>query len=305
MKLVNYHVKNNPSQARIGFKVNEHIYDGQESYSVFLKQKGQKHEELPSDPATFFSYGFEVIKKAQVAYEFISKSPQATKKYTTKEVILGPPNPKPEKIICVGLNYADHIKEMGSELHEYPVLFSKFNNALIGPDDSIEKSPLTNKLDYEVELVVMIGKEASEVKQEDAYEYIAGYTIGNDISARDLQKRTPQWLQGKTLDRSTPIGPWMVSADEISNPESLNIRSFVNGELRQQSNTSHFIFNIPFLIEFISNIMTLQPGDLIFTGTPDGVGMGMNPQQFLNEGDVVTLEIDGIGKLENKVIDQR
>src|SRR5699024_6039845 len=180
-----------------------------------------------------------------------------------------------------------------SHIPEFPVLFAKFNNALVGPEDAIEKTPDTQKLDYEAELAIVVGKEASQVSQKDAYDYIAGYTIGNDISARDLQKRTPQWLQGKSLDRSTPIGPWIVTTDEISNPENINVRSFVNGELRQQSNTSHFIFNIPFLIEFISHLITLKPGDLIFTGTPDGVGMGMNPQQFLKSGDIVTLEVDG------------
>lgn len=306
MKLVNYKVKNHSDPFRIGFIVDDGVYDIQTSYRSFLDHNGINNPDLPADPSAFFSQGLEAIEKAQKAYQYINiNSLHKLHIYKAEEVIFGPPNPKPEKIICVGLNYADHVKEMHNEIQEYPVLFSKFNNSLIGPHDPIEKTPLTNQLDYEVELVVVIGKEASKVKQKDAYQYIAGYTIGNDISARDLQKRTPQWLQGKSLDQSTPIGPWVVSADEISNLEDMNIRSFVNEELRQQSNTRHFIFNIPYLIEFISHLITLKPGDLIFTGTPDGVGMGMNPPRFLNVGDTVTLEIDGIGVLENKIVEQQ
>jgi len=303
MKLVSYKVNKHDNKFRVGFILNHKVFDVQQSYRLLLNHQQKSQKDLPSDPNVFFSYGFEAIKKAQDAYRYVVQSNELCHSLNQEDVILGPPNPHPEKIICVGLNYADHIQEMNSEVQEYPVLFSKFNNSLIGPEDPIEKNPLTNKLDYEVELVVVIGKEASKVKQVNAYEYIAGYTIGNDISARDLQKRTPQWLQGKSLDRSTPIGPWIVTTDEISNPENINVRSFVNGELRQQSNTSHFIFNIPFLIEFISHLITLKPGDLIFTGTPDGVGMGMNPQQFLKSGDIVTLEVDGIGVLENQVIE--
>jgi len=304
MRFVNYRIKNKSDQSRVGFIINENVYDVQESYHAFLEHEGLPNKDLPSDPARFFGEGFKTINKAQDAFEYISEFPQTVQKFLREEVVLGPPNPNPGKIICVGLNYADHVKEMGSELQEYPVLFSKFSNALVGPEDAIEKNALTNMLDYEVELVAMIGKEASKVKREGAYKYIAGYTIGNDISARDLQKRTPQWLQGKTLDRSTPIGPWVVTTDEFK-PDNIGVRSYVNGELRQQSNTRHFIFNIPYLIEFISNLITLQPGDLIFTGTPDGVGMGRKPQQFLQAGDMVTLEIDGIGVLENKIIDQQ
>src|SRR5699024_10804952 len=142
---------------------------------------------------------------------------------------------------------------------------------LIGPEEEIQKTALTEKLDYEVELTIVIGREATEIKREDALNYVAGYTIGNDTTARDLQKRTPQWLQGKAIDRTTPIGPWVVTPDEIGDPANLSIRSFVNGEKRQESNTSKLIFDIPYLIEFISNLITLEPGDLIMTGTPDGV----------------------------------
>ncbi|WP_369403454.1 fumarylacetoacetate hydrolase family protein [Gracilibacillus boraciitolerans] len=194
------------------------------------------------------------------------------------------------------------LKWGGAKYQNTPVLFSKFNNALIGPEDEIYKSDATEKLDYEVELAVVIGAKASKVKKEDALDYIAGYTIGNDISARDLQKRTPQWLQGKSLDHTTPIGPWIVTTSEINDPGNLSIKSYVNGEPRQSSNTKQLIFDVQYLIEFISNLMTLDPGDIILTGTPGGVGMAMNPPKFLEADDLVTLEIDKIGKLENKVI---
>lgn len=306
MKLVNYQLKGNEQQ-RIGFIIDDYVYDVQKSYQLYSQHQGTigQAEEIPSDPAFFFSLGNRVIQQVEAAYRYFREQPTPDWAFQRSKVRLGAPNPSPEKIICVGLNYSDHADEMNSDVSPYPVIFAKFPNALIGPEDMIQKSPLTNKLDYEVELVVMIGKEASMVKQQDAYDYIAGFTIGNDISARDLQKRTPQWLQGKTLDNSTPIGPWIVTKEELANPDQLNVRSYVNGELRQQSNTKYFIFDIPYLIEFISHIMTLKPGDLIFTGTPAGVGMGMEPQQFLHDGDIVRLEIEGIGLLENKVVDQQ
>ncbi len=161
--------------------------------------------------------------------------------YSREEVRLLTPVPEPSKIICIGKNYADHAAEMKSDVPEYPVLFAKFANSLIGPEDVIEKSPKTSQLDYEVELTAVIGKEASRVKRENALKYIAGYTIGNDISARDLQTRTPEWLQGKTLDRSTPVGPWIVTADEVGDPGDLTIQSQVNGNVRQSSSTSKLI----------------------------------------------------------------
>lgn len=312
LKLVSYTCKQQSNVYRIGFIQDEKVIDLQDSYRLLLLQ--QEDDELltileslfPADPTRFFKRGDKAIAKAKEAYHFIrNQSTYREVSFRREEVILGPPIADPGKIICVGKNYADHAKEMDSELPEYPVLFSKFSNALIGPEDVIEKSPLTNELDYEVELVVVIGKEASQVSQSEAYDYIAGYTIGNDVTARDMQKRTSQWLQGKSIDRSTPIGPWIVTSDEMESPENVKIASYINGEQRQASTTSQFIFNIPFLVEYISHLITLQPGDIILTGTPDGVGVAMNPPQFLVANDQITLEIEGIGKLENKVMERR
>lgn len=310
MKLVSYRQKGNSDSFRVGLLIDNKIYDVQKCYLRFLESREEDLIQsietfLPTDPNDFFKMGEDAIERAQRAFDYIGNHQEDIDlSFTKDQVNLGVPIPNPGKIICIGQNYADHVKEMDSKLPDHPVLFAKFSNALIGPEDDIQKSPLTNQLDYEVELVIVIGKEASEINKEDAFDYIAGYTVGNDTSARDLQKRTPQWLQGKSHDNSTPIGPYVVTADEIADPENLGIRAFVNGEKRQESTTKELIFTIPTLIEFITSLITLQPGDIIFTGTPHGVGAGMNPPQFLNSGDVVTLEIDGIGKLENKVIDK-
>jgi len=310
LKLVSYKLRGKPGTYRIGCVIDQNVIDLQEGYQAFLLSKREKdaarniHHQLPSDPTAFYRCGTSGIERAREAYHYVtSQADKESLMFDLEEVSFGKPISRPEKIICVGKNYAEHVAEMrDGDIPEFPVLFAKFNNALVGPEDAIEKTPDTQKLDYEAELAIVVGKEASQVSQKDAYDYIAGYTIGNDISARDLQKRTPQWLQGKTLDRSTPVGPWVVTTDEIDDPCNLSIRSFVNGEKRQDSNTSHFIFDIPFLMEFITDLITLKPGDIILTGTPDGVGFAMDPPQFLDEGDTVTLEIEEIGKLENRVI---
>lgn len=311
MKLVNYRPKTTTRPYRIGFVEGTYVYDLQESYRMYaltnksLDEVDQIDELLPADATAFFKGGFPMIERAKKAYTYVTEtSAAAVLAYDREEVTCGTPIPKPEKVICIGRNYKEHAAEMNGDIPEFPVLFSKFPNALIGPEDAIHKSAQTEKLDYEVELALVIGKQASKVKKEDAYAYIAGYTIGNDTTARDIQKRTLQWLQGKTMDHTSPIGPWVVLPEDVPNPENLEVRSYVNGELRQQSNTSKLIFDIPFLIEFISGLMTLEPGDIILTGTPEGVGAGMEPPTFLNNGDIVRLEIDQIGTLENTVVDQ-
>lgn len=310
MKLVSYKLKGKPGVLRIGAVVNGDVVDIQEAYRTYLqlenKQDLADHVPyiLPADPAVFLSIGLDAVDKARKAVNFLQEEDLKAVSFERDMVMLTAPNPSPSKIICIGKNYLDHAKEMGGEVPEYPMLFAKFNNAIIGPEDHIEKPDITEKLDYEVELAVLIGKESSNVSEAEALNHVAGYTLANDTSARDLQKRTSQFLQGKTLDNSTPIGPWMVTADEIGDPSNLAIRSFVNGEKRQSSNTGKLIFDIPYLISFISKLATLKPGDIILSGTPDGVGAGMNPPQFLQAGDTVTLEIEKIGKMENMVVEK-
>ncbi|SDM46956.1 fumarylacetoacetate hydrolase family protein [Sediminibacillus halophilus] len=305
MKLVSYTYKK-VGETRIGAIHGDRIIDLQEAHRQFLQSSNQETDVflLPSNPNAFYRLGHTGIRQAQAAFTYAVDRQATSAEVERSGVRLELPVPNPEKIICIGTNYADHVKEMNSTIPEYPVLFAKFANALIGPEDSIEKSPATEKLDYEVELAVVIGKRTKKVAREEAKQYIAGYTIGNDISARDLQKRTPQWLQGKTLDRSTPIGPWIVTADEIQDPGNLAVKSYINGEKRQSSNTSELIFDVPYLVSFLSELMTLQPGDIILTGTPHGVGFAMDPPTFLQAGDRVTMEIEKIGTMENYVIDQ-
>jgi 2-keto-4-pentenoate hydratase/2-oxohepta-3-ene-1,7-dioic acid hydratase in catechol pathway len=216
-------------------------------------------------------------------------------------VKLCPPVVAPGKILAVGLNYAAHAAEQNVSPPESPLIFSKCVTALMGPGDQIKLPRISEMIDYEAELAVVIGKQAKSVTAARAMEHVAGYTIMNDVTARDLQKRERQWVRAKGLDTFAPCGPWLVTADEIADPHSLDITLTVNGETRQQSNTADLIFKIPQLIEFISQDLTLIPGDIITTGTPSGVGVFMKPPVFLKAGDEVVINIERIGTLLNRV----
>ena len=208
-----------------------------------------------------------------------------------------------QKIICIGKNYAEHAREMGSEPPTVPVVFSKFNSAIVGPEAKVVLPEISQKVDYEAELVVVIGKQGRFIDRSKAMEHVFGYCCGNDVSARDWQKEKPggQWLLGKTFDTFAPLGPCIVTADEIGDPHDLQISMRLNGETMQSSNTSHLIFPIDFLIAHLSQFVTLMPGDLIFTGTPEGVGAGRKPPRFLKQGDQLEVEIERIGVLANQV----
>jgi 2-keto-4-pentenoate hydratase/2-oxohepta-3-ene-1,7-dioic acid hydratase in catechol pathway len=210
----------------------------------------------------------------------------------------------PQKIICVGLNYADHAKETGAKAGDEPVIFCKFPTTLRGPEAPIELPPESNEVDYEAELVVVIGQRARRVRREDAMQHIAGYACGHDVSARDWQKHKPgkQWLLGKSFDSFAPLGPWLTTADEVANPGNLAISMRLNGEVMQRSNTNQLIFSIDYLVSYLSHVSTLLPGDLIYTGTPSGVGVARTPPVFLKPGDVTEVTIDGLGTLRNPVI---
>ncbi|OKP82394.1 5-carboxymethyl-2-hydroxymuconate isomerase [Paenibacillus sp. P3E] len=210
----------------------------------------------------------------------------------------------PGKIICIGLNYRRHAEETGMPLPEYPILFSKFTNSLAGHGMEVPLPGTTQKVDYEAELGIVIGRTAKNVSEEEALDAVFGYFAANDLSARDLQTRTSQWLAGKSCDRFAPAGPYVVTKDEVENPGLLRIRSSVNGEVRQDSNTSDMIFNCQQIISYISGCMTLTPGDIILTGTPEGVVMGYPPEQqiYLQPGDEVTVEIEKLGSLTNRMI---
>lgn len=209
---------------------------------------------------------------------------------------LGSPIKRPSKILCVGLNYSLHAKESGMPVPEVPILFMKATSSLCGPFDPILIPRNSTKTDWEVELAVVIGKKATYVSKEDAMDYVAGYVLHNDVSERDFQlHHGGQWVKGKSADHFAPLGPFIATKDEIPNPHTLRLWLKVNGEMMQDSNTSDLVFDIPTLVSYISQYMTLLPGDVISTGTPSGVGLGLKPPRYLNPGDVVELGIDGLG----------
>ncbi|TWU56056.1 fumarylacetoacetate hydrolase family protein [Rubripirellula reticaptiva] len=220
--------------------------------------------------------------------------------------VLLPPTPTPEKIICIGLNYRDHAIETGAEIPFEPVVFSKFGTALAGHGDVIRLPKVSSQVDYEAELVVVIGKTAKHVSAADAMDYVYGYSCGHDVSARDWQKGRPagQWLLGKTFDTFAPVGPCVVAKCDLQDPTDLNVRMKLNDETVQNSTTAQLIFDIPALIAHLTKVMTLKPGDLIFTGTPPGVGAARKPPVFLKHGDVCSVEIEGIGMLTNTCRDE-
>jgi 2-keto-4-pentenoate hydratase/2-oxohepta-3-ene-1,7-dioic acid hydratase in catechol pathway len=213
-----------------------------------------------------------------------------------------PPVPNPQKVICIGLNYRDHAIETGAEIPTEPVVFSKFASTIVGHGDPIILPRVAEQVDYEAELVVVIGREGKHIDTADALDHVFGYTCGHDVSARDWQKGRPggQWLLGKTFDSFAPIGPCLVTTAEITDPSDLSVKMRLNGEVVQESRTSQLIFDIPLLIAHLSQVVTLLPGDLIFTGTPPGVGAARNPPRFLKAGDRCEVEIERIGVLANQ-----
>ena len=217
-------------------------------------------------------------------------------------VELGPPIPNPDKIICLGLNYSEHAKEFNVDIPAVPTIFAKFRNALCGPSSPIILPRVSAQIDYEGELAVVIGRPCKDISERDALTCVAGYTIINDVSARDLQMQTSQWTAGKTLDTFAPMGPGIVPAADIPDPQDLEITTRVNGVTLQRGNTGEMIFPVSRSIAFLSSLMTLEPGDLIATGTPSGVGFRRNPPLFLKAGDVVEVEIRGIGVIRNPVV---
>lgn len=216
---------------------------------------------------------------------------------------IGSPIARPSKIVCIGLNYADHAKETGAPLPPEPVVFMKSTTALVGPFDNIVIPKNSEKTDWEVELAFVIGKKASYVEEAEAMDYVAGYCLHNDVSERAFQlERNGTWDKGKGCDTFAPIGPFLATKDEIADPDNLRLWLNVNGQKMQDGNTKTFIFKIPFLVSYLSQFMTLLPGDVISTGTPAGVGLGLNPPVYLKPGDVVELGIDGLGTSTQKVV---
>jgi 2-keto-4-pentenoate hydratase/2-oxohepta-3-ene-1,7-dioic acid hydratase in catechol pathway len=255
----------------------------------------------------------EVIERGQagllVLHELVDqvlKGELAAADYWVEESTLafGPCVTRPHKIICVGLNYRKHAEETNLPIPEYPILFNKFANTLTGHGQPIALPRSSKKVDYEAELTIVMGKQAKNVTRESALDYVIGYCNANDLSARDLQTRTTQWMLGKTCDGFSPLGPYLVTADEVGNPNNLEIKAFLNGELRQHSHTSDMIFSCDEIVSYISQHFTLEPGDIILTGTPEGVIMGHPPEKqlYMQAGDVITIEIEGLGSLTNRMV---
>jgi acylpyruvate hydrolase len=213
--------------------------------------------------------------------------------------------PRPAKVICVGLNYLAHVEETRRDLPEYPVLFTKFATTLTGPYNPIPCPPESSAIDYEGELAVVIGARARRVPRAQALDVVAGYAVANDVSMRDFQHKTQQWLQGKAWDASTPVGPGLATTDEVPDPSALTLRTTVNGATVQEASTELLIFDVPTLVSVVSEFTTLEPGDLILTGTPGGVGFRREPQLLLGDGDVVAVEVDGVGRIENRFVAER
>jgi acylpyruvate hydrolase len=307
MRLVTFRYDENQ---RVGALIDNRVIDLNYACEEMLKSQEQLRAKqiaeayVPANMVEFLQGGEPSMAMAKEAVDFALKS---GKNFSRKvvlpvsEVRLEAPVNNPSKIICVGHNYREHILEMGRDLPPFPVIFAKFANTIIGPQDDIPFYPVSEQLDYEAEFAFVIGKRARNVSADQALDYVAGYTIVNDVTYRDIQRRTIQWLQGKTVEGSAPMGPWLVTGDEIGDPAGLEVVLTVNGEERQRSNTANLVFTVPYLVEFLSGLMTLEPGDVILTGTPGGVGVARNPQVFLKDGDVVRIEIDRIGALENRV----
>ncbi|MBC8402003.1 MAG: fumarylacetoacetate hydrolase family protein [Candidatus Marinimicrobia bacterium] len=219
------------------------------------------------------------------------------------KIRLGAPITRPSKLICIGLNFSDHAKESGAKPPAEPVVFFKATTAICGPNDDLVIPKNATKTDWEVELALVIGREAKYVDESDALNYVAGYLLHNDYSDRGFQlERGGQWVKGKSADTFAPLGPYLITPDEIKNVHNLNMWLKVNGEYKQRGNTNNFIFNIPKLVSYVSDFMTLLPGDIISTGTPSGVGLGMDPPEYLKPGDVVELGIDGLGVSKQQVV---
>jgi 2-keto-4-pentenoate hydratase/2-oxohepta-3-ene-1,7-dioic acid hydratase in catechol pathway len=248
------------------------------------------------DEKFFSSGGIEILK------EWLNENQESAPKLDDS-VRLGPPIARPSKIICIGLNFKDHAEESGFETPEEPVIFGKATSALSGPNDNIVIPKGSEQTDWEVELAVIIGKRASYVEEDEALDYVAGFALHNDVSERSFQKdRGGQWIKGKSADTFAPLGPFMATVDEIDDLNNMKMWLKVNGEQMQDGNTSNLIFGVQHVISYLSQFMSLLPGDVISTGTPAGVGMGMKPEKYLKPGDVVELGIDYLGSSEQNVV---
>jgi 2-keto-4-pentenoate hydratase/2-oxohepta-3-ene-1,7-dioic acid hydratase in catechol pathway len=252
---------------------------------------------IPDDMLALLRGGEAMLDRARDAIK------NASARIPVGAVTIEAPIARPGKALAIGLNYRDHAEEGGQQIPSKPVVFCKVTTCITGPGKAVHRPRVSSSVDWEGELVFVIGRAARHVAAAEALSYVAGFMIGNDVSVRDWQFHAPTWTMGKGFDTHGPIGPWLVTRDEVD-AGNLGIRTYLNGELKQQSNTSQLIFDVPALIEYLSTAFTLEPGDIVFTGTPAGVGVSRKPPEFMKAGDVVRVEIDGLGVLENPIVDE-
>ncbi|GLO67566.1 fumarylacetoacetate hydrolase family protein [Oceanobacillus kimchii] len=289
-------------QAKVGIQQKETVYDLQKLTEQF-NQANDESLLMEYDLDSIVIQNEEVMESIISVWQWAEKNIDSLSGVTYKwedVKILAPVN-RPGKLVCVGNNYMDHCIEQDVEPPKKPMIFSKWASCIIGPDDAIKLPEESVQVDYEAELAVVIGKKGKNITEEEALDYVFGYTIINDVSARDIQFEDVQWVRGKSYDTFAPIGPVIVTKDEIEDPHQLDITLELNGEKLQDSNTTNLIFNIPYIISYLSKGFTFEPGDIIATGTPHGVGVFRDPQVFLKSGDTCTIEIENIGVLENTV----
>jgi acylpyruvate hydrolase len=302
---------------RVGLLERERVIDVNRAYAALLAQRGEPRARtladalVPADMIGILESGERALTAIREAEGYVREGrgagePAESLKrdgvvFTRSEVVLKAPIPRPGKLILLGLNYRDHAEETGQKIPEVPTLFSKYHNSVIGPGAAILIPNATEQIDYEAEFAFVIGRRGHRIPRERALDYVAGYTIVNDVSARDYQFATSQWMVGKTFDTHCPMGPALVLKDEIADPHRLDISLSIAGEVLQTSNTSQLIFKIPETVEYLSQVMTLEPGDVIATGTPAGVGFTRKPPRWLQAGETVRVEIAGLGMLENPV----
>ena len=300
MRLVTYSRMGVPS---IGVELESGILDIPDAASHFGRKYHVRGHSFPATMIDLLQWesGIDVVRQIVTRYK---KTPEGERLMTRplKSVTLDAPITRPGKVVALGKNYLDHIVETGSDIPDKPVVFAKFSSSIIGPDEPISMPEVSSKLDWEVELGVVISKPCRNVSEKKALDYVAGYTIINDVSARDLQMGDGQWVRGKSLDGFCPMGPCIVTQDELGAASKLKMHTKVNGVIKQASSTSEMIFKVPNIVSYLSKSFTLEPGDVIATGTPSGVGFVRDPPEYLKVGDEMELYIEKIGYLRNKIV---